>query len=51
MKIQKIQSNKRLGMASAVLGIIVILTATEMLGLAGGFFLLIMGLILYWMNK
>lgn len=51
MQIQKIQSNKRLGIVSAILGVVVILTATEMLTLAGGLFLLIMGAILWWINR
>jgi len=51
MEIPKIKHNKYLGMISAVLGIIILLTAPDTITLAGGLFLLITGAILWWMNK
>ena len=51
MEIPKIKQNKYIGMVSAGLGIIILITAPDMLTLAGGLFLLITGAILWWMNK
>ena len=51
MQIPKIKHNKYLGMASAGIGIVISITAPDMLTLAGGLFLLIAGAILWWMNR
>ena len=51
MKIQKIKSNKYLGMISAGIGFIVSVTASDTFTLAGGLFLLVAGAILWWMNR
>ncbi len=51
MKIVKIKRNKHLGMVSAFIGILVTFTAPDMFTLAGGVFLLVTGVILWWMNN
>ena len=51
MKIQKIESNKWLGVVSALAGIFVLATATSTWEYAGGAFLLITGMVLYWINR
>ncbi len=51
MKIQKIESNKWLGVASMIAGMGVIAFAASTWEYAGGAFLFIAGAVLYWINR
>ena len=51
MKIQKIESNKGLGVSSMIAGIGDIAFAASAWEYAGGAFLLIAGAALYWINR
>lgn len=51
MKIQKIESNKWLGIISAIAGIGVLLMSSGTFERIGGAFLLVVGLALWWINR